>query len=101
MCIRDRYGPYRLTMWIVRTIAVIPAVMVCLIGIKKLGQGGEEISKGNFDYQVDTRFMFGEIKEIGQDMNSRGAVSYTHLDGYKRQPLILLGFPAEFLAFPR
>ncbi len=70
--INSWYGPYRLTMWIVRTIAVIPAVMVCLIGIKKLGQGGEEISKGNFDYQVDTRFMFGEIKEIGQDMNSIG-----------------------------
>lgn len=56
-------------------VIILSLVLFCFIIylaviMQKIKQGGEEISKGNLDHKIDTKYMFGDFKEFSDNVNN-------------------------------
>ena len=53
---------------------LIPAICLCLLYLavvmQRIKQGGEEIAKGDLQYKIDTKYMFGDFKEFSESLNN-------------------------------
>lgn len=55
--------------WFFEKIILIPAILLIAINLQKLRQGGQKIAAGDLDYKVDTRYMFWDFKNHGENLN--------------------------------
>lgn len=55
--------------WLFGNIAAIGALMLISVCFAKLKKGGQEIAKGNVDYEIDTENMPGSFRSFGQSLN--------------------------------
>ena len=56
--------------WFVEKLVVVPAVIYLAVILRKLQKGGEELSKGNLSYKINTSVMFGDFKKHGEALNN-------------------------------
>ena len=56
--------------WFVEKLIVVPAVIYLAVILRKLQKGGEELSKGNLSYNINTSVMFGDFKKHGEALNN-------------------------------
>ena len=67
------YDPgYGLVLWLIEAVILIPMAIMAVIALRKIQKGGREISRGNLDYQIDTKYMTGSLKSFSEDLNSIG-----------------------------
>lgn len=67
------YAPsYRIVMWLIETVILLPLTLLVVISLRKIQNGGHEISRGNLDYQIDTKYMTESLKTFSDDLNSIG-----------------------------
>ena len=67
------YDPgYGIVLWLIEAVVLIPVAVLAVIALRKIQHGGREISRGNLDYQIDTMYMTGSLKEFSEDLNSIG-----------------------------
>lgn len=55
--------------WFVERLVLVALTVYVLLCMKRLLQAGKEISGGNLDYHVDTKRMWGPLKEHGEQLN--------------------------------
>lgn len=55
--------------WIVEKLAIMPVVCVLALHLKSLQNAGCELAAGNLEYQVNTKELFWELKEHGENLN--------------------------------
>ena len=58
--------------WFVERIVFGLLLIYCLLCMKKLKSGAQELAKGNEEYRVDTKYMKGEFLSHAEDLNSIG-----------------------------
>lgn len=56
--------------WIVKNIIFIPLILYMTVMMKRLRVGMEALADGDLSYQIDTRGMYGELGECGENLNS-------------------------------
>ena len=61
------------SLWIVEKAVLIGAVLYLALVMKKLQKGGRALAAGDLGYHTDTRGMFWDFKDHGEDLNSIGA----------------------------
>jgi len=67
------YDPgYGIVLWAIEAVILIPMAAMAVISLRKIQKGGREISRGNLDYQIDTKYMTGSLKSFSEDLNSIG-----------------------------
>lgn len=54
----------------VAVTAVILAILYLAIIMQKIKSGGERIAKGDLQYKIDTKFMFGDFKAFAESLNN-------------------------------
>lgn len=62
-------GDVLLLFWFIEKIILIPVIILISINLQKLKQGGQKIAVGDLNYQIDTRHMFWEFKNHGENLN--------------------------------
>lgn len=65
-------GAARAVLLLIEFIVLIPAAILGLIALRKIQKGGQELSRGNLDFQIDTKYMTGSLKTFSEDLNSIG-----------------------------
>jgi signal transduction histidine kinase len=65
-------GGLLLLFWIIEKIILIPIIMLVVVNLGKLQQGGEKIAFGDLNYQIDTKNMFWDFRLHGENLNSIG-----------------------------
>lgn len=65
-------GAARFVLWLIEFVILIPAAVLYMISLRKIQKGGQEISRGNLDFQIDTQYMTGSLKSFSEDLNSIG-----------------------------
>ena len=58
-----------LALWILHILVLCPAVLALIWSMRKLRLGAKEIAGGNLSYTVDTKYLFGELKDHAEDLN--------------------------------
>lgn len=53
----------------INALAAIP-ILVYAIGLKEIKRGIKTIAEGDLQYKIDERYMFGEVKEFADNLNS-------------------------------
>lgn len=61
-----------LVFWVLEHLVLIPLILRVSISLRKLHLGGRALAAGKLDYQVDTRHMFWDLKEHGENLNHIG-----------------------------
>lgn len=59
-------------LWLMEKIILYPVLIIQLLQLNKLQKGARQIANGALDYQIDTRYMFWEIKKHGEYLNDIG-----------------------------
>lgn len=59
-------------LWIMEKIALFAVVLYIALTCKKLLKASEELAEGREDYRIDTKYMFGDFREHGENLNSLG-----------------------------
>ncbi len=57
-------------LWLLEKLFLAIALFYWMQSLCELKKAGKELAKGNSDYKVDTRLMFGQAKEHGEHLNS-------------------------------
>lgn len=57
-------------LWFLEKLFLAIALFYWMQSLCELKKAGKELAKGNSDYKVDTRLMFGQAKEHGEHLNS-------------------------------
>jgi len=55
--------------WFCEKIILVPAIVLVAINLQKLKEGGRKIAMGDLSYQIDTRYMFWDFKDHGENLN--------------------------------
>lgn len=58
-----------MVLWILHILVLCPAVLFLIWNMRKLRLGAKEIAGGNLSYTVDTKYLFGELKDHAEDLN--------------------------------
>ncbi len=58
-----------LALWILHILVLCPAVLALIWNMRRLRLGAREIAGGNLSYTVDTKYLFGELKNHAEDLN--------------------------------
>ena len=69
VCFRFDTDMQFFTVTMINALATVP-VLVYAIGFKEIKKGIKTIAEGDLEYQIDERYMFGEIKEFADNLNS-------------------------------
>ena len=56
--------------WFFKTIILIPAALYLVMCMRRLQKGGEALAAGDLSYHVDTKHMYYDLKQHGEDLNS-------------------------------
>lgn len=75
VCILDAamyFYPDFWILWLLEKIALFAAVLYIALTCKKLLRASGELAEGHEGYRVDTRYMFGDFREQGENLNSLG-----------------------------
>lgn len=56
--------------WILEKAIILPAALYLALILKKLQQGSVALADGDLSYQVDTKRMFWDFKQHGENLNS-------------------------------
>lgn len=59
-------------LWLLEKLILLPAVVYAALMCKKLLKGSEALAQGRQEEIVDTKYMFGDFKECGENLNSIG-----------------------------
>ncbi len=64
-------GPYAMIwpMIFLNAIGII-VILYFAVTLQKIKEGGEQISSGNLDSKIDTKYMIGDFKEFSENMNN-------------------------------
>lgn len=65
-------GSFMIFSWFIERAVLVLLTAYVLLCMKKLLKAGEELSRGNLDYRVDTAKMRGPLKEHGEQLNRIG-----------------------------
>lgn len=65
----DAHEFFVLAMFVTVT-AVILAILYLAIIMQKIKSGGERIAKGDLQYKIDTKYMFGDFKAFAESLNN-------------------------------
>ena len=68
----DGYIEYIVLFWVLEKAIFAPLAIFIAILLYKLKAGGEQISKGNLEQKIDTKYMFWDFKEHADNLNSIG-----------------------------
>lgn len=55
--------------WIFEKMVLVPAILYVVWILKKLQKAGIKLASGDMDYQIDTKEMFWEFKQHGENLN--------------------------------
>lgn len=55
--------------WIFEKMILVPAILYVVWTLKKLQKAGIKLAAGDMDYQIDTKKMFWEFKQHGENLN--------------------------------
>lgn len=55
--------------WLLEKLLLIPLILYITLVIRRLQRASESLAEGDLSYQVDTRYMVGELKEHGENLN--------------------------------
>lgn len=75
VCILDAamyFYPDFWILWLLEKIALFAAVLYIALTCKKLLRASGELAEGHEGYRVDTKSMFGDFREHGENLNSLG-----------------------------
>ena len=56
--------------WIVVSIIVASFLLLAAIAFQRVKQGGEKIVNGDLDSKIDTKYMYGDIKDFAESLNN-------------------------------
>lgn len=56
--------------WIVVSIIVASVLLLAAIAFQRVKQGGEKIVNGDLDSKIDTKYMYGDIKDFAESLNN-------------------------------
>ena len=56
--------------WFLKTVTLIPLILLIAVSLRKLQKGGETIAAGDLNYKVDTQYLYGDFKRFGDRLNS-------------------------------
>ncbi len=59
-------------LWVMEKLAVFLVVLYTALVCKSLLKASRELAEGHADYRVDTKYMFGDFKEHGENLNCLG-----------------------------
>lgn len=59
-------------LWIAEKVLLTPALIACVIFLRRLQKGAERIGSGDLDYQIDVSHMPHLLREHGQRLNGIG-----------------------------
>ncbi len=51
------------------SLIVFAVILYFSVIIQKIKEGGEEISKGNLEHKINTKYMLGDLKKLAEDIN--------------------------------
>ncbi len=71
MFTRKVYDP-GMFLWVMEKLAVFLVVLYTALVCKSLLKASRELAEGHADYRVDTKYMFGDFKEHGENLNCLG-----------------------------
>ena len=57
-------------LWILERIVMTPVLLIVAIQLARLRKGARRIADGDLSTQIDLRYMVGDIRRHGQDLNS-------------------------------
>ena len=57
-------------LWFLEMFVLTPLLIVCILNMRVLQKGGEEIAKGNLDYQIPLNNMFPPFRLHGEHLNA-------------------------------
>lgn len=57
------------SLWLLEKVLLVPVICYITLQLKQLKKAGHELAEGNLEYQVDTKRLFGDLKEHGDDLN--------------------------------
>ena len=60
----------RFDIWLIKALVVVPLVLYITICFKKIEDGVDKMSKGNYDYKIDSKHMHGDIKKLSDQINN-------------------------------
>lgn len=52
------------------TIIASIIIMLCAIAFQRVKQGGQKIANGDLEHKIDTKYMFGDIKDFAESLNN-------------------------------
>lgn len=56
--------------WFLDKMILVPVALYLAIVLIRLQKGSEALAEGNLAYQVNTRYMFGDFRDHGENLNS-------------------------------
>ena len=59
-------------LWLMEKALVVPVVLYCALAFRKLCQASAELAGGNLGYKLDTRYLWMDFKEQGENLNRLG-----------------------------
>ena len=55
---------------IILSLLLFAFILYLAVVLQKIKEGGEEISEGNLNHKIDTKYMFGDFREFSEDINN-------------------------------
>lgn len=55
--------------WLAERVVLAAGILVAVVQMKKLQEGGRKIAEGDLSYQIDAEKMFWDFKEHGENLN--------------------------------
>lgn len=55
---------------VITTALLVLAILYLAVVMFKIKQGGEKIAKGDLEYKIDTKYMYGDFKEFAESLNN-------------------------------
>lgn len=56
--------------WIIRIILFSGIILLAAIGFSKVKTGGEKIASGDLNSKIDTKYLYGDLKELSDSLNN-------------------------------
>lgn len=68
---RYEFG-FMVFVWVLEKIVLLAALIIVLLHLLRLQEGGERLASGDLDHKIDTGRMFWEFKKHGENLNNIG-----------------------------
>ena len=68
LALSDGSGGAR-ALWLLHLLILCPAVLFLIWNMRRLRLGAKEIAGGNLESKIDTKYLYGELKDHAEDLN--------------------------------